>query len=800
MKVSESWLREWVDPNVSVAELAEQLTMAGLEIDGIEALGAMLEGVVVGEIIGAEQHPDAEKLRVCSVNAGDETVQIVCGAPNARVGLKAPLAKIGAKLPPAEEGEKPFKIKKAKLRGVESMGMLCAMEELGLGEESDGLWELAADAIVGQNLTEYLGLPDNILEIDLTPNRSDCLSVAGVAREISVINRLPLSEPTIEAVASTVDTTFPVSLAASADCPRYLGRVIENVDLSRGTPLWMQQRLQRCGMRSIDPAVDVTNYVMLELGQPMHAFDLDTLAGGISVRYAGKGERLTLLDDAEIELNEKCLLIADANKALALAGIMGGQGSGVQTKTTHLMLEAAHFTPEKIAGRARHFGLHTESSHRFERGVDPELPRKAMERATKLLLDMVGGQAGPITEAVEVSALPEAPSIHLRRPQIKRLLGFELEDSEVEDILGRLDLGLSVAQDGWQVSVPSARFDIAIEADLLEELARIYGYNRLPTSQLKHAGQLSESGEAEGSVGRLKNQLCSLDYQEAITYSFIDPSIHAEFYADEHAVPLRNPISSEMSVMRTSLLPGLVQALDHNVKRQQTRVRLFEVGQCFISNGGQNSTLAQQQMLGGAICGGRLDERWSHDKTAADFFDVKGDVEAVLSLSGHDAGVDFQQSEHKAMHPGQCAEVIKNGQSIGHLGALHPRLLRSLDLPKNTLVFELNLHQLLEGSVPSYEKVSKFPEVRRDLAILIKLDLSVAEISRVVRETAGPILTNLIVFDVYAGKGVPEGQKSLGLGLTLQDHSRTLNDEDVSSCLGLIVAELKEKFGASLRN
>lgn len=794
MKISESWLREWVNPDVDTEQLAEQLTMAGLEIDGIEALGAELDGVVVAEIISTEQHPDAEKLRVCRVSAGDETVQIVCGAPNARAGLKAPLAKVGARLPAAKPGDKPFKIKKAKLRGVESMGMLCAMEELGLGEDNDGLWELAANADVGQSLKDYLGLPDRVLEIDLTPNRSDCLSVSGVAREVGVINRTTVSGPEIVNAAVSSDAVFPVELQASTDCPRYLGRVIEGVNLSAPTPMWMQQRLLRSGMRSIDPAVDVTNYVMLELGQPMHAFDLDTLDSGITVRHARAGEKLTLLDDSEIELSENCLLIADASKALALAGIMGGKGSGVGQSTSRLMLEAAHFSPEKIAGRARQFGLHTESSHRFERGVDPELPRKAMERATQLLVQIVGGAPGPIAEALDEAELPIKHDIVLRQPQIKRLLGFELASEEVVDILGRLGLAAQAIDEGWTVKVPTARFDIAIEADLLEELARIYGYNRLPTSHVKHAGGLSPSQEAQGDVARLRHHLCGLDYQEAITYSFIDPATHQQFYGEQHAVPVRNPISSEMSWMRTSLLPGLVQALEHNVKRQQTRVRLFEVGQCFVQ---KDSRLAQQQMLGGVVCGSRLAERWAHEKDTVDFFDLKGDVESLLALSG---SCEFAQSEHSAMHPGQCAQIAKQGHVIGHIGALHPRLTRALDVPKNLLMFELNLEQLLEGSLPSYEKISKFPEVRRDLAILIKQQLSVAEISAAVRDAAGPILTDLIVFDVYAGKGVPEGQKSLGLGLTLQDHSRTLTDEDVSSCLGLIVAKLEEKFEASLRN
>ncbi len=798
MRISESWLREWVSPAIDTDSLAEQLTMAGLEIDAIERLGQGLEHVVVAEITAVEAHPNAEKLRVCTVNAGTSQHQIVCGAPNARVGLKAPLAQLGAELPAPEPGGKPLTIKKAKLRGVESQGMLCAQRELGLGEDDAGLWELPADAPVGRSLNDYLQLPDAVLDVDLTPNRSDCLSVAGVAREVGVLNRQTVNEPAFTEVPASCDDVFPVQLKAVDDCPRYLGRVIRGVDLSCPTPLWMQQKLLRAGVRSIDAAVDVTNYVMLELGQPMHAFDLQQLQGGIEVRLATEGECLTLLDGAELTLDSSCLVIADQAKALALAGIMGGQGSGVRPDTVDLMLEAAHFTPSRIAGRARRFGLHTESSHRFERGVDPELPRRAIERATELLLAIVGGQAGPVSEALDAPALAARPAITLRRPRILQLLGFELPDSEVEDHLQRLGFGLSHHSEGWKVEVPSHRFDVEQEADLLEELARIYGYNRLPMRVVRHSGALSHSEEACLDKRQLRGQLHALGYQEAITYSFIDPADQQAFYADEPAVPLRNPISSEMSVMRTSLLPGLVRALEHNVKRQHNRVRLFEAGQCFRD---QSGALDQREYLAGAICGSRLPESWASASDLADFYDLKGDVEALLELGQPGLqDVEFRAAQHPAMHPGQCATVHRKDIVIGHLGALHPRLQKALDVPKNVFLFELVLDKLLEGKLPSYSKISKFPEVRRDLAMLINQQLSVAEVTSRVRDVAGPVLIELLVFDVYSGKGVPEGQKSLGLGLTLQDHSRTLTEEDVSTCLERIVATLEQEFGATLRN
>ena len=809
MKISESWLREWVKPALTTEELVEQLTMAGLEVDGCETVGASLEGVVVAEISAVESHPDADKLRVCQVSRGASSVQIVCGAANARVGIKIPLATVGSVLPGG------MKIKAAKLRGVESHGMLCAADELGLGGDHDGIWELPANAEVGQPLASLLALPDTILELDLTPNRSDCLSVAGVARDVGVISREALTPPSINDVAPTIEETFAIELQAGEHCPRYLGRVIRNVDLTKSAPLWMQQRLERAGMRSIDAAVDVTNYVMLELGQPMHAFDLNSLQGGIVVRTAAAGEKIVLLDGTELALKEDSLLIADQNKPLALAGIMGGEGSGVKADTTDIMLEAAFFAPLKIAGRARSFGLHTESSHRFERGVDPEAAEQAMQRATQLLLDIVGGDAGPINRAESTEHIPQPVEIALRRRSIKRILGFEMADSEVEDILQRLGLQLESLAEGWSVTCPTFRFDLQIEADLLEELARIYGYNRLPSTVLYNRQSFKPEEEQLGSVAGVRAQMVGRGYQEAITYSFIDPELQSLYFDQQSFVKVQNPISSEMSVMRTSLIPGLVQALSHNVKRQQQRVRLFEVGQCFVP-GESTTAMTQNEMLAGVICGARSIERWSHGREPVDFYDIKGDVESLLTLHGHgdersaagrnkagsEASFKLQiaAAEHPAMHPGQCAAISLNGVVIGHVGALHPRLQSSLDLPSSVFVFELALNALLQGILPSYEKISKFPEVRRDLAILIKEEISMSVVGELVKASAGDILIGMKVFDVYSGKGVPEGEKSVGLGLTLQDQSRTLTEEDVNASLDQIITKLQEELRATLRN
>ncbi len=791
MKISERWLREWVDPPVSAEALAEQLTMAGLEVEACHTVGGQLDGVVVGQILSVEQHPNADKLRVCQVSDGSDTLQVVCGAPNARAGLKVPFATVGAVLPGGME------IKIAKLRDVDSHGMLCARAELGLGETSDGLWELPQDAALGQPLADYFGLPDKVLDIDLTPNRSDCLGLAGVAREVGVLNKLAVAGPAIQPVAPTIDDAFPVSVQAAAECPRYVGRVMRNMDLSRATPLWMQERLRRAGVRSVDAAVDVTNYVMLELGQPMHAFDLDRLDQGIVVRKAKHNETLTLLDEQTLTLNDNCLLIADHAKPLALAGIMGGVDSGVSTTTQHLFLEAAFFSPLPIAGRARAYGLHTESSHRFERGVDSQLQKLAIERATRLLLDIVGGEAGPLLEVVSAEHLPAAAPIELRRARIGKILGCELADVEVEDILQRLGLTLQSTADGWRVVAPSFRFDLAIEADLLEELARVYGYNNFPSRNLRVPQRFKRSAESVLPLADIKRQMLARGYQEAITYSFIDPALQAQFDPATKPVPLANPISSEMSVMRTSLLPGLVQALAYNVARQQQRVRLFEAGQRFVRS---TEGLRQDNMLAGVSCGSRWANEWANERAPLDFYDVKGDVESLLSLTGQRQNYRFEAAQHPALHPGQTAALYLQGEQIGVIGALHPRLVSENDLSGEIYVFEVSLHALLQGILPSYGKISKFPEVQRDLAIVVDKNVESSTVSSHVREIAGEQLMAMTIFDVYDGQGIAQDKKSLGLSLTLQNHSRTLTEQEVSKCLDKVVASLKQKFGAALRN
>ena len=791
MKFSEQWLRDWVNPPLNSQELGHQITMAGLEVDAIEAVAGDFSGVVVAEILSAEPHPDADKLRVCTVAAGEgEPLQIVCGAPNARAGLKAPLAMVGAVLP----GD--FKIKAAKLRGVASQGMLCAAEELGLSEDKAGLLELPADAPVGDDLRRYLGLEDVSIEIGLTPNRADCLSIRGIAREVGALNSLAVSEPPENAVAATIDTTFPVELRAPARCPRYLCRVIEGVDLSRPSPVWLQEKLRRCGLRSIDAGVDITNYLLLEFGQPMHAFDLDKLQGGIVVREAEEGEALKLLNDQEIALKANNLVIADHAGPVALAGIMGGAESAVGKDSTRLLLEAAFFAPVPLSGQARSYGLHTDSSHRFERGVDHELQRRAMERATELLLSIVGGHAGPITEAVESSALPDHPPVLLRRARIERLLGVVIADDEVERILTGLGLEVQGREDGWSCVVPSWRFDLRIEADLLEELARVYGYNHLPTTRIRADVELPVVPEHRLKLRALRAALTARDFNEAVSYSFVDETIQKLLDPGVTPVALTNPISPEHAVMRSTLLAGLLRAAEHNVKRQQSRVRLFETGLRFVPGA---EGLSQRPGIGLLATGAVARESWGDDQRYTDFYDLKGDVEALLALTGEPESFQFVAGERAGLHPGQTAWIERGGQRIGVIGVLHPSLQKELDFDHAVVVAELDLEGLTAGVIPSFSAVSRYPALRRDLAVIVDDQVVAGELLATARAAAGSYVTELTLFDVYKGKGIDPNRKSLALGLTFQDQERTLDDDEINKCVQQVIDSLKENYKAELR-
>ncbi len=791
MKFSEKWLREWVNPDIDSATLAEQLTQAGLEVDAIEAVAGDFTGVVVGQVVSVEPHPDADKLRCCKVDvAGDELLSIVCGAANVRQDLKIPVAVVGSVLP----GN--FKIKKAKLRGVESFGMLCGASEIGLVDNVKGLMELADDAPVGSDLRDYLDLDDVSIDVDLTPNRSDCLGIAGIAREVGVLTGCDVTQWPAEAITEQSKRTFNVTVDATADCPRYIGRVIENVNVKAETPLWMQEKLRRSGVRSLGPIVDVTNYVMLELGQPMHAFDLDKLSGDITVRLAKTNEKLTLLDGQEVTITDNTLVIADDESALALAGIIGGETSSVTDDTKNIFLEAAHFNPLAIAGRARAYGLHTDSSHRFERGVDPELPRVAIERATALLLDIVGGEAGLITEAVSESDLPQQKIITLRASRIKRVLGIAIDSAQVEDQLTRLGLTVVAQDDAWQVTVPTFRFDLAIEVDLIEELGRLYGYDKLPETRPQGTVLTADISEHTLATHRLQSLLVDRGYQEAITYSFGDPTIQQHLAVEgEQAIELANPISAELSVMRTSLWPGLIQALVYNLNRQHDRIRLFEVGRSFS---GTNDNVEQHRQIAGVVCGSRYAEQWAEKQRPVDFFDIKADVEALLDLGGEE-NIRFVSEQHPALHPGQSARIYQGDIAIGWVGALHPKLNKPLELSTKAYVFELTLSSVLKAKVPSFEMLSKFPAIRRDLALLVNTTVSAGEIEHCLNGVRSDILKSIQLFDVYSGAGVELDKKSIAIAFQLQHSERTLTDEEVDTVIETVTETLNQQVGAMIR-
>lgn len=790
MKFSEKWLRTWVNPNIETDGLSGRLTMAGLEVDAVEAVAPPFHGVVVGRVLSAEPHPDADRLRVCSVDDGSgEVLQIVCGAPNVAAGMRVPLARIGAELPGG------LKIKRAKLRGVESQGMLCSAAELGLGEAGGGLLALPDDAVPGTDVRELLELDDVSIELGLTPNRGDCLGIAGIARELGVLTRSDVVGPEVSAVTPGCDDRLEITLDAPQACPVYLGRVIRDIDPRAETPLWMRERLRRSGVRSLGPLIDVTNYVLLEFGHPLHAFDLSRIQGGIHVRLARSQETLTLLDGKTVTLDPDMLVIADAERALALAGIMGGEESAVSDETTSILLESAWFAPAALAGRARRLGLHTDASHRYERGVDPALQRRAMERATQLILDIAGGVPGPVIEARDESGLPQRHAVVLRRERLRRVLGYEVPAAEVSDILTRL--GMRLTRDdsaGWEVVPPPFRFDIAIEADLIEEVARIHGYDAIPSAPPR--GELRVRSIEGRRERRLRELLAARGYNEAITYSFIGAGLQARFEPERSALQLANPISTDTAVMRTSLWPGLVQAADYNVKRQQDRLRIFELGAKYLV---EASEIKEKLTVAGLALGDAWPEQWGMEARAVDFHDVKADVEALLALLGvRDAG--FHADANIMLHPGQSARITApGGETIGWLGRLHPRIAEELGLDQHPLLFEIDLEAVGVAPRPAFQPLSRFPAVRRDLALVVDQNVSAGDIAACISAAAGASLQSLSLFDIYQGKGIDSGKKSLALGLTFQDFSRTLTDAETDSLIQKVLQELRIGFGATLR-
>ena len=793
MKFSELWLREWVNPSVTTDELAKILTMAGLEMESIEPVAGDFNNTVVGQVKAIEPHPDANKLNVCSVDVGNkEQLQIVCGASNVCVNMKVPVALVGASLPGG------MKIKKAKLRGVESFGMLCAAKELGIGDGVDGLMVLPTDAPIGKDIREYFWLDDQSIELGITPNRGDCLSIAGIAREVGTLCNADVTPDQADEVIVSSEKQIPVAVEVPEDCPRYLCRVLEGINPAAETPMWIKEALRRSGLRSISPVVDITNFVLLELGQPLHAFDLEKINGGIRVRHAKKAESLTLLDDQEIKLTEGTMVIADDSHALALAGIMGGADSAVSDSTTSILLESAFFNPLSIAGRARSYGLHTDSSHRFERGVDPELQRRAIDRATGLLIKIAGGKAGPIVEVVSESNLPERKQVTLRSNRIKRVLGQEIPSDEVENILKRLELAVEPMDGGWAVTAPSFRFDIEIEEDLIEEVARVYGYDKLPTTLPESGAHMQASSESQVAMARLQEILISRGYHEAITYSFIDPELQQLFSPGEAPIALSNPISADMSVMRTSHWPGLAQAVSRNLNRQQNTVKFFESGLKFL---GQGADIKQERFISGMVTGALLPEQWGEKGRSVDFFDLKGDVEALLATVADTGAFSFEVEEHEALQPGQTAGIYDaNGHKVGILGALHPTIESKLGIDQKVYVFEIELKCFENARIPHFEVLSKYPGIRRDIALVMDENITISQLEKVAHEAASELLTNFQLFDVYQGKGIDSGRKSVAFGLTFQDQSRTLEEADVEGAMAPILSAFAHKLGATLRS
>jgi phenylalanyl-tRNA synthetase beta chain len=789
MRVNLDWLRDWVELG-DVERVAADLTSSGLEVDSIEPLPAVDGNIVVAEVLGVERHPNADKLSVCVVDDGAGPHRVVCGAPNVAPGIKVPFARVGAKLPSGKA------IGAAELRGVQSNGMLCSAKELELADDTSGLLILDADAPKGASVAEYLRLDDSILEVNVTANRGDCFSVVGIARELAARRGARLARPAAPPVAATIDATFPVSLKAGGACPRFAARVLRGLSRSARTPLWIRERLRRAGVRPLQPIVDVTNYVMLELGQPMHAYDLAKLDGRIEARLARAGEKLTLLDGRDVELTADMLVIADARGPVGLAGVMGGQATAVSASTDSVLLESAFFAPAAVVGRSRRLGLHTDASLRFERGVDPTAQVRAIERATELLLTICGGNAGPVTNVERGGDLPERPAVKLRAERLRVVLGVDVPAKQIAEILERLEMKAEGTAEGWRVTPPAFRFDIAIEEDLIEEVGRMFGYDSIPATPGEAVERLGNASEHVVKHDDVADQLAARGYAEAITYSFIDAGLDALVSPGDAPDALANPIASDMAVLRQSLWPGLIDAARLNVSRQRQRVRLFEVGPQFAA---AEQGVAQTQVVAGLALGTRSVEHWDGAGPDVDYFDVKGDVEAVLRLTRAPEEFRFEAATHPALSPGRTARILRRDRPVGWLGALHPQLAKRIDKKRTAVVFALQLDALSPAAVPAYERYSRFPSIRRDLAIVVDDAVSADAVIKAARAAAGAILREVRVFDVYRGEGVDSRRKSIGLGLILQDASRTLTDEDADQKMRSVMQKLEREFGATIR-
>ncbi len=791
MRVSEQWLREWINPDIDTAMLAEQLTTAGLEVDSVLPAAGEFSGVVVGEITEVRPHPHADRLRVCQVNDGREQIQVICGAANVEIGMKAPFARVNAKLP----GD--LKVSKARIRGVESCGMLCSEQELRMADSAGGVMVLPSEAPTGMAVEDYLALDDRIIKLDLTPNRGDCLGMLGIAREVAAINNMDLREPDVMSVRALVEDRFPVELHTPRYCPIYVGRVVRGINPAAETPVWMRERLRRAGLRAISPVVDITNYVLLESGQPMHAFDLHKLKGSIRVRMARPSEKLVLLGGREVVLDDDVLVIADEAQVLAMAGIMGGEDSAVDAQTRDVFFEAAYFSPLIIAGRARRYDMYTDSSHRFERGVDPKLQVKAIERATGLLLEICGGSPGPVVQVVSDPHLPVKNKIFLRSEKISRLLGIEIPAEQIEMYLDRLQISRSGDNGKWSVFAPSHRFDLNIEADLIEEIARLYGYDKIPRTLPKVPQAMITQPEYRIALDSLKDIMAERGWQEVVTYSFVDPELQGILSPDRPAVNLSNPLSSELSQMRTSHWTGLLTTLRRNQNRQQKQIRLFETGLSFIDT---DNDIDQQSWFSGIASGFYAAEHWSRVPRLIDFYDVKGDVEALFAHIRTQNSLVFRADKHAALHPGQTARIYRDGSPIGWLGVLRPDVEKSLSLEGPIILFEIQGSALLDAVPRRFVSISKFPSIRRDLAIIVDEETTSDDILGVIRQIPDKTIQKSWVFDVYQGKEIGTSRKSVALGLIFSDPSSTLTDEDVGSTINKIISNLADKINATLRS
>ncbi|MGE5626255.1 MAG: phenylalanine--tRNA ligase subunit beta [Bacillota bacterium] len=790
MKISVNWLKEFIRLPADGAAIALRLGSAGIEVAGVEPAIPPFQKVVVAKVESLAPHPSADKLKVCQVDAGGRKLQVVCGAPNVKAGMKAPLMLAGGRLPDGEE------IKAAKLRGVDSNGMLCSARELGLSDEASGLFVLPDDAPVGTDLREYLGGDDELIEIEITPNRGDCLSVLGVARELSALFTKPLEKAAAVHAKSSLPDVFPVEVKEAEACPVYGGRVVKGIRTDAVTPLWMRERLRRAGLRPVHPVVDVTQYVMLELGQPMHAYDLKRLHKGIVVHQAKAGEHVKLLNGEDRKLEAGVLVIADHGRLQGLAGIMGGGESNVQAGTTDVFLEAAHFTPAAISGWPRRLGLLTDAAYRFERGVDPAGPVRALERATQLILQICGGEAGPVN--VTESSPETLKPIRLRRERLSMLLGMPVPDAEAGAILTRLGFTVTSAKDGWSAVAPTHRFDIEIEEDLIEEVGRVYGYDHIPPVHYPSAHGMDRLPEARVDLRRLRHVLVERGYQEVITYSFVEAGLQNRLYGTPgSALTLANPITAEMTEMRQGLWPGLLGVLRHNLNRQQARVRIFETGLRFNV---QHNEIKQENVIAGLVSGSQFPLQWGEPDRPADFADLKGDIEALAAPTGAFGRLQVQAGVHPALHPGQSARLSLDGKELGWLGALHPGVAKALDLAQGALLFEIRLDPLMAGKIPAFQPISRFPAVRRDLAVVVAENVSAAELLDRARQAAGGLLQEARIFDIYRGPGIDSGRKSVALGLILQDSSRTLTDEDADAAMARVSDRLRQELGATIRD